>query len=309
MSSTQFSWEGIGVVTPTPLTETDEVNVEELRALYRYIADGGTDMIVGPVATGQYPALSREEVSLVMETAIETIGDEMDVVGYTSASSTSEAVDRTKEATALGVDAVLQLPPWYVRPTEEEIYNHFETVIEETNVPVVLYNHPPRTGVELTPEISIRLAKEYDAVVGLKDRDIDHVYEVLAETTEAELTVLSGSLEFHQLPNFITLGAHGWTSVSAQIAPDVVDVPLLEASRRGDHERIREIVYEHRELLSLFKDLDYPPRNMNYMLELMGWEMGSPRGPYVYPPARENRASYRRVLQKYDLLDIRQEYA
>lgn len=309
MSPNQFEWRGIGVVMPTPLTVDDSVNVEELRALYRYIADGGADMIAGPIATGQYPALSREEVSLVMQTAIDTVGDEMGIVGYTSASSTREAVDRTKEAATLGVDAVLQLPPWYVQPTEEEIYEHFSTVIEETDVPVVLYNHKPRTGVELAPEISIRLAREYDDVVGLKDRDIDHVYEVLSRTTEDDLTVLSGSLEFHQLPNFITLGAHGWTSVSAQIAPEVVDVPLLEASRRGDHETIREIVYDHRDLLSLFKEMDYPPRNINYMLELMGWEMGTPRGPYVYPPSKENRETYEQVLREYNLLDVRQEYA
>jgi len=79
MSPNQFEWRGIGVVMPTPLTVDDSVNVEELRALYRYIADGGADMIAGPIATGQYPALSREEVSLVMQTAIDTVGDEMGI--------------------------------------------------------------------------------------------------------------------------------------------------------------------------------------------------------------------------------------
>ncbi len=232
------------LVTPFRNHQVDYAALAELVELQ--IA-GGVDGIVPMGTTGESPTLDFDEHEEVIRFVVEKINRRCQVIVGTGANSTAEAVHLTRECRHLGVDATLQVTPYYNKPTPEGLYRHFMTVAEEGGLPVVLYNVPGRAGRDIPVATVARLAKS-PMIVAIKEAggDVDRVSKIL---DACDLTVLSGD-DALTLP-MMSLGATGVISVFSNICPrEMTD--LTHAALEGDWETARAI---HRKYYRVFGDI------------------------------------------------------
>jgi 4-hydroxy-tetrahydrodipicolinate synthase len=202
-----------------------------LRALVQRQIAGGVSGLVPCGTTGEAPALSAPEWDRVVSVVVETAGGSVPVLAGTGSNSTVTVIERTRQARALGADGALVVTPYYNRPTQEGLYRHFAAIAEAVELPLVLYNVPGRTGVNLLPETVVRLAA-IPAVVGIKEASgsLDQASQIAREAPEA-FVILSGD-DSLTLP-MMGVGASGVISVVSNIAPEAVSA-LTSACRAGD---------------------------------------------------------------------------
>lgn len=208
-----------------------EVHWTRLDTLVERQIAGGTDWLVPCGTTGESPTLTREEHRRVLEAVIARAAGRCPVMAGTGTNSTTETVRRTREAAAAGANAALIVTPYYNRPTPEGLFRHFAKVAESTDLPIVLYNVPIRTGVNIPNDVVVRLRKAFAHVVAIKHAtgSVDGVTGLLGE---CDIAVLSGD-DALTWP-LMCLGAVGVISVVANLCPSLVE-SLVAAALEGNH--------------------------------------------------------------------------
>ncbi len=228
----------VAIVTPFKKGKIDEKAFEKL---IEWHIKEGTHGIVPCGTTGEASTLDYEEHYRVIEITVKTANKRIPVIAGTGSNSTDEAIMITRKAEKLGADAALLVTPYYNKPTQEGLYRHFKEIADKTGLPLILYNVPGRTSVNLLPQTVARLA-EIPRIVGIKEAtgDMKQVSEVIRLCGD-RITVLSGD-DFTNL-TLLALGGRGAISVTANICPrDMAE--LFNAWERGDIARAREIHYK-----------------------------------------------------------------
>jgi len=221
-----FSGSIVALVTPF---KDGNVDFSKLEELVEYHIKAGTNGLVPCGTTGESATLSHEEHEQVIARVVRAADGKIPVIAGTGSNSTSEAIRLTRFAQEAGADGALLITPYYNRPTQEGLYRHFAKVAAETDLPLILYNVPSRTGVNMLPETVIRLG-EIKSVVGVKEASgsVDQAVEIIRG---ADLDVLSGD-DSLTLP-LMAVGAKGVISVAANILPQAV-ANLCAAMKAGD---------------------------------------------------------------------------
>lgn len=253
----------VAIVTPFKRGKVDEKAFGDL--IEWHIAQG-TDAIVPCGTTGESATLDYKEHYRVIEFAVKIVNKRVPVIAGTGANSTDETIEITKHAKKSGADAALLVAPYYNKPTQEGLYRHYKTVAKAVNIPIVLYNVPGRTAVNILPATVARLA-EIKNIVAIKEAsgDMKQVSQII-RMCEDRITVISGD-DFTTLP-LLALGGKGVISVSANVAPkDVSEMCSLWLS--GQHERALELHYKL-EPLNAAMFLETNPIPVKTALAMMG---------------------------------------
>jgi len=274
----------VAIVTPFRDGNVDE---QAFRDLIEFQIQGGTSAIVPCGTTGESATLNIEEHNRVIDIAVEAVNKRVPVIAGTGANSTSEAIELTEHAMKAGVDATLQVTPYYNKPSQEGLYRHFKAIADTVPLPQVLYNVPGRTSVNMLPETVARLA-ELPEVVAIKEAsaNIGQMAEIIRLSGD-NITLLSGD-DNMTLP-VLAIGGKGVISVIANIAP-----------RDGDRDRAMSLFYK---LLPLSQAMFYEtnPVPVKTSLALMGKIKEEFRLPLA-PLASANKDMLKKVLRDYGLI-------
>ena len=242
--------EGSYVALVTPFDDDGRLDEEAYRRLIRLQIKAGTRGLVPCGSTGEAATLLHEEYRRAVEIACDESRGDVPVIAGVGTNATWKAVEIAREAESLGADALLVLAPYYNKPTQEGIYAHFRAVANESRLPIVIYNIPGRTGVNIAPKTIARLAKDCATIVAVKEAagSLDQVSEILS-LTRPSFTVLSGD-DSLTLP-MMSVGARGVISVVANIAPRETQA-LCAAFLGGDFKKAKAL---HLKLFPLIKSL------------------------------------------------------
>ena len=284
----------VAIVTPFKDGEVDE---EGYRELIEFQIENGTNAIVPCGTTGESATLNMEEHRRVIDIAVKAVNKRVPVIAGTGGNSTSEAIELTRHAKEVGADASLQVTPYYNKPTQEGLYQHFKAIAEAVPLPQVLYNVPGPTSLNMLPGTVARLA-ELSEVVAVKEASgsLAQMAEIIKLAGE-NITLLSGD-DNVTLP-VLSLGGKGVVSVVANIAPkDTSD--LVSAWEAGNVARAKELFYK---LFPLCQAVFYEtnPIPVKTALGLMGKISGEMRLP-LCQMAPDNLEKLKTALQDYDLI-------
>ena len=283
------------IVTPFKNGEPDE---SALKALMGRQIKGGVDGIVPVGTTGESPTVDYEEHLDIIAQTVKHAGGRVQVLAGTGANSTSEAIYLTREAEKIGADGSLQVAPYYNKPSQEGLFQHFREIARATRLPIVLYSIPGRCGVEIGVETVRRLARECRNIVGIKEAggSCDRVSQLRAALGPA-FTILSGD-DSLTLP-FMAVGAQGVVSVASNVIPREVS-QMVNAFARGDARKAGQL---HAKYYPLFKDLflESNPVPVKAALAMMGLIEEEYRLPLVRM-AEANREKLRATLKACGIL-------
>lgn len=289
-----FRGSGVALVTPFKNGKVDDKALEQL--VEGQIASG-TNFLVPCGTTGESATLSHEEHDRVIDITIQVAKGRVKVLAGAGSNNTQEAIRLTQHAKKSGADGTLQINPYYNKPTQEGLYRHFEAIAKAVDLPIVLYNIPGRTGVNMTPETTARLAA-LDPIVGIKEASgsLEHVSKLI-ELCPEDFSVISGEdgLTFPML----ALGARGAISVTANILPKKC-TEMFQAVEKGDWQSARKI---HQDLAEINRALflETNPIPVKAALTLMNKIQGELRLPLV-PLSQGNLEKLQTVLKNYGLI-------
>jgi len=229
---------GSYVALVTPMKSNDEVDIPVLKALIDWHIDSETDGIVALGTTGESVTLSPDERKTVIKTAIKTADGKVPVIVGVGTNCTQTTIDNAKEAEALGADALLVVTPYYNKPTQEGLYQHYKAVHDACSSPIILYNVPGRTACDLKPETVARLAK-LERIVGIKEAVADSArHNDLRKVCPKSFALLSG--DDGVACDFVLKGGHGVISVTANVAPKAMS-DMIHAAIAKDEAKAHEI--------------------------------------------------------------------
>lgn len=230
---------GSMVALATPMKVTGEIDWEALRRLVNFHLDNGTDAIVAAGTTGEPTTMSFAEHFDVIRSVVEEVRGRIPVIAGTGANATSEAVELARYAKEVGADYCLSVCPYYNKPTQEGLFQHFKAVAEGGDLPVILYNVPGRTCSDLYNETVFRLA-EVDNIIGLKDAtgNLERAEELVDRLGGSDFALYSG--DDATACEFILMGGHGDISVTANVAPRAMH-ELCKAAAAGERDKAHQI--------------------------------------------------------------------
>lgn len=281
----------------TPMRPDESVDLEKAKELARFLVDHGSDGLVVCGTTGESPTLTADEKLSLFEAVVEAVGDRATVIAGTGSYNTHESVSLTAKASSTGVDGVMLVVPYYNKPPQEGLYQHFRKVSEATELPVMLYNVPPRTSRNLEPETVARLA-ELPNIVAIKEAagDMEQVSRLKARLPES-FAIYSGE-DSLTLP-MLSLGAVGVVSVASHVVGETIK-EMIQAFRSGDTDAARAC---HDRLMPVFKALFVTtnPIPVKWAMSLFGLDMGPFRLPLV-PPTPAEQATVKEALRNFGVL-------
>ncbi len=281
----------VAIVTPFKNSKVDE---KALSDLIEWHISEGTNAIVPCGTTGESATLEYDEHYRVIELTIRVVNGRIPVIAGTGANSTDETVMMTEKARKMGADGALLVTPYYNKPTQEGLYRHYKTIAEKVDIPIVLYNVPGRTAVNLLPQTVARLA-EIENIVAIKEAtgDMKQVSEVL-RLCGNRITVLSGD-DFTTFP-LMTLGGKGAISVSANVAPNDMSA-MCRAWEDGNLEEARRLHFKL-EPLNRAMFIETNPIPVKTALNMMGKIQEELRLP-LCSMSNENKDKLRNILINY----------
>lgn len=284
----------VAIITPFKDNKVDE---ECYRELIEFQIEAGTSAIVPCGTTGESATLTMQEHCRVIDIAVEAVNKRVPVIAGTGGNSTREAIELTEHAKKAGADATLQVTPYYNKPTQEGLYQHFKAIAEAAPLPQVLYNVPGRTSVNMLPETVARLA-ELPEVVAIKEASGDLVQMAeIVRLVGDKVTLLSG--DDNVILPVLGIGGKGVISVVANIVPrDTADV--IEAWEDGNFDKAKELFYR---LFPLCQAMFYEtnPIPVKTSLALMGKISEEMRLPLA-PMSPANRERLQKALKEYGLI-------
>ena len=287
---------GVFAAVETPINN-GEIDVEAYSKYLEWLIEEGMDGIVVCGSTGESSMLSFKEHIELINISKKIVNNRIKIIANCGANSTSEAVYLTQEAEKLGVDAVLSVVPYYVKPTQDGIIRHFTEIHNSSNVPLIIYNVPSRTVADASAETIIALSK-LERIVGIKEAssDMEKVAEIVAGTDD-EFSVLSGN-DSTFLP-FLSVGGDGVISVIANIVPS----EFIELYRAVDANDIKKAMQINRKLLALNKGLssESNPIPVKYALYKIGKMKNELRLPLT-PLRQENMIKLDKALSDLEII-------
>ena len=283
------------IITPFKDGKIDE---PAFRKLVELQVEGGVEGIVPVGTTGESPTVNRREHLEIIRIAVDAAAGRILVIAGTGANSTTEAIYLTTEAAKLGVDATLQVTPYYNKPSQEGLYQHFKAIAECTNLPIMLYSVPGRSVVCIEPETAARLANDCPTVQSIKEAggDPDRVDALKAALPDG-FPILSGDDPL--TVEFMKRGASGLVSVASNVIPRPMS-DLVRAMNAGDVAKAQAIHDEYENLMNALMGLDTNPVPVKAAVALMGLCQQEIRLPLISLDAA-NMTTLKSVLTDYKL--------
>ena len=288
----------MGVALITPFNEDETIDFPALARLVEYQIQNGIDYLVVLGTTAETPTLTEEEKARVRSFVIEKVAGRVPIVMGLGGNNTRAIVDSLKTQNFDGVDAILSVVPYYNKPSQEGIYQHYKAIAQATKLPVILYNVPGRTGVNMTAGTTLRLARDFDNIVAIKEAsgNITQMDDII-KNKPADFMVISGD-DGITFP-LITLGAVGVISVIGNAFPREFS-RMVRLALNGDYASALTIHHRFTELFSLLF-VDGNPAGVKCLLHAMGYIQNQLRLPLV-PTRITTYEKIRDVLQKLNIV-------
>ena len=280
----------------TPFDEQGEVDYEEAKRLALALVDSGSDGLVISGTTGESPTLTTEEKLRLFAEVKSAVGDRAAVIAGTGTYSTAESIQLSKEAEREGVDALLLVVPYYNKPPQEGLYQHFKSIAGSVHTPCILYNVTSRTSLNMADETTVRLS-HVDNIIGVKEAgsDLDQITRIIRDA-HGDFRVWSGN--DNETFYIMSLGGYGVVSVASHLVGNQIKA-MMGMILEGDIESAAE---EHRRLLDIFKVLFVVsnPIPVKYSVGRVGFGVGQPRLPLV-PPDEATASKIDAVVSRYEI--------
>jgi 4-hydroxy-tetrahydrodipicolinate synthase len=289
---------GCATALVTPFTADGAIDEDALTRLIEYQLAGGVKLLVPCGTTGESATMTEEEDQRVIKRAIELARNRARVIAGTGSNSTATAIDNSKIAEDLGADAVLVVAPYYNKPTQQGLYAHFRAIAQAVELPIVIYNVPGRTSCNISADTTLRLARDCENIVAVKEAsgNMSQIMEILRDRPEG-FRVLSGddALTFPM----IALGADGLISVAANEAPELM-ARMVKLALDEKWDEARELHYRLLPLMEV-NFIESSPGPVKAGLAMMNLIGENYRLPLV-PIQEKSRAQLRVVLAELGLL-------
>ena len=290
-------FKGAGVALITPFHEDGNVNYEELERILEFQIAGGTDAVIVCGTTGEPSTMTEEERLSVISHTVKVVAGRIPVIAGSGGNCTENVVAFSKKCQDLGVDGLLVVTPYYNKATQNGLYEHYEIVAKAVDLPIIMYNVPTRTGLNMLPKTAARLGKDFENIVGMKEAsgNISQVAELI-KLAEGSLDVYSGNDD--QIVPILSLGGVGVISVLSNIAPkDTHD--MVELYLSGDVKKSAELQLKYLDVVrELFCEVN--PIPVKKAMEYIGFSTKTLRRPLT-EMEEENAA---RLKYEMDLLEI-----
>lgn len=263
----QNIFKGLGIALVTPFASDGSVDYDVLKNLLDYQLKNGADFFCILATTGETPTLTKNEKQKIKELVVEKVGDKVPILIGCGGNNTADVVNELQTADFSGIDGILSVCPYYNKPSQEGLYQHFKAIAGATNMPVVLYNVPGRTGVNLKAETTVRLARDCENIVAIKEASgsLEQVDEIIKNKPDG-FDVISGddALTFPM----IACGAAGVISVIGNALPKEFS-RMIRLEMKGEIESARKIHHKFTDLFNLLF-VDGNPAGVKAMLHEMG---------------------------------------
>jgi 4-hydroxy-tetrahydrodipicolinate synthase len=280
----------------TPFDEKGGVDYEQAKKLALALLSSGSDGVVLAATTGESPTLHKDEEVQLFSAVKSVVGGRGSLVAYTGSNSTAEALEATKKAERIGVDACLLVVPYYNKPTQDGLYQHFKAVAEATSLPCILYNVPSRTVVNMSADTVIKLS-QIDNIIGIKEAsgNLAQISQIISGSKDGFL-VLSGN-DGDILP-LLAIGGYGVVSVVSHLVGKQIK-EMINSYLGGKTEAAARI---HRHLMPLINAMFIVanPIPLKYALNHIGFRVGKPRMPLTEPDEK-TAAAIRETLKGYTI--------
>ena len=280
----------------TPFNEEGEVDYEQAKKLALALLSSGSDGVLVVGTTGESPTLTLEEELRLFAEVKSAVGEQGSVIAGTGSNSTAEAVEATKEAEKIGVDACLLVVPYYNKPPQEGLYQHFKTIAQSTSLPCIPYNVPSRTVTNLSAETVIKLS-QIDNIIGIKEAsgNFDQIARIISNTSD-DFFVWSGN-DSDTFP-ILALGGYGIVSVASHLVGNQIK-EMIDSFINGETNKAAKI---HHHLLPLINALFIVsnPIPVKYAVNYVGFNVGKPRLPLVEPDDK-TAAFIKATLKNYKI--------
>ena len=260
----------------TPLTKEQTVSVKGIQQLTNYLIESGVHGLFTLGTNGEFHLFSAEEKMKIAQSIIDEVNGRVPVIVGTGGNSTEEVIELSKKMEEIGADALSVITPYFISPTQEELIVHFEKIAEATSLPVLLYNIPPRTGVNLAPETVARLAKVPN-IVGIKDSsgNFENIEQYIRVTKEDDFSVFAGTDSL--ILKTLMAGGVGAVAATANMIPDIV-VSIYNSWLEGNIEEAQKAQEKLQPLRDTFK-YGTLPSPLKKAVELYGIPVGPPKLP------------------------------
>ena len=288
---------GLGIALVTPFKLNGEIDYDALEKLIEYQLENGADFFTILATTGECPCLSAEEKEKLTETIISVVDGRVPILKYCGANNTAAVVEEIKQTNWKGIDGILSICPYYNKPSQEGLYQHFKAIAEISSLPIVLYNVPGRTGVNMKAETTVRIANDFPNIVAIKEAagSLEQVDEIIKNKPK-HFEVISGddALTFPMIAS----GAVGVISVIGNALPKEFS-RMIRLEFNGEYDAARIIHHQFTELYKLLF-VDGNPAGCKALLNDMGMIENVLRLPLV-PTRIETKQKMNDILKKMRL--------
>lgn len=271
-------FKGTGVAIVTPFASDKAVDYPALERLVNHLIDGGIEYLVVQGTTGESVTLSKQEKADVLAFVIKINNGRLPIVLGIGGNCTQTVVETLKTTNLTGVNAILSVSPYYNKPTQEGIYQHYKAVSEASTLPIILYNVPGRTSSNILPQTTLRLAKDFDNIIAIKEAsgNLEQCMTIIQNKPE-DFLVISGD-DALVLP-FMACGGDGVISVIANAYPKGFS-DMTRAALAGDFSKAKELHYQHFEMIH-YLFVDGNPAGVKTVLNMLGVTGSDVRLPLV----------------------------
>lgn len=292
-------FKGVMTAIITPFDENGKIDFETLEKLIEFQIEGGVSAIVACGTTGESPTLTHEEDFSVVKFVVKKVKGRVSVVAGTGSNDTSSAVASTKEVSKYGVDGALVVAPYYNKPTQEGLYAHYDVIAKSTDLPIIVYNIPGRTGINIEPSTMARMFKDNKNINCIKDAagnlaQTSATFEALANVGREDFTILSGD-DGLALP-MMSVGASGVISVLSNAFPKQIS-EMIDYALKNDFESARKIHAKYYPLMTaaFIETNPSPVKEMMHQISLI--PHATTRLPLV-PVREDSRQKLKALIEK-----------
>ncbi len=291
------AFRGTGVALVTPFAKDLSIDFNALERLVSHCIEGGVEYLVVMGTTGENPVLTKDEKKQVLKAVIEAANGRVPIVYGVGGNNTASVVDELKSQNFTGVDAILSVSPYYNKPTQEGIYQHYKLISENSPLPIILYNVPGRTGSNMNANTTLRLARDFENILAVKEAsgDLNQVMQIINERPEGFM-VISGddNLTFPML----ALGGDGVISVSGQAFPAVF-TEMVRKGLAGDFTAARPLHYRLFDITNMLFE-EGNPGGVKACLDIQNIMQPYMRQP-LWPISNELRKRLELEIEKHGL--------